>query len=85
MTGPGLPALSSLGRLWTSLSLPTSPPPGARTRASAENKTLGLAQLRQTQLVIPGAALVLVSRGSNNTREVARCLLWRKLQHHNTT
>ena len=77
MTGPGLPCLSSLGRLWASLSVPTSPPSGARTRASAENKTFGLAQVRQTQVVIPGA---LLTRGSNvNTSQLGRCLQWNKL------
>ena len=82
MTGPALPALWSLGRLWTSLSVPTSPPSGARTLASAENKMLGLAQLRHTQLVIPGA---LVTRGSTvNSREVGRCLRWYKLQTGDT-
>ena len=72
MTGPAVPALSSLGRLWSSLSLPTSPPSGDRTRASAEKRMLGLAQLRHTQLVIPGA---LLTRGSRVTiREEMRCL-----------
>ena len=78
MTGPALPALSSLGRLWSSLSLPTSPPSGARIWASAENNTLGLAQLRHTQLVIPGA---LVTRGNTViSRKLGRCLQWNKLQ-----
>ena len=72
MTGPAVPALSSLGRLWSSLSLPTSPPSGARTRASAEKRMLGLAQLRHTQLVIPGA---LLTRGSRLSRREGRRFL----------